>query len=345
MRRLAILVAAVLATTALIGCQPVRRPPSASRGMWIAPAHVKILPRGGLAWSQVSAAARSNWGSPRLSDQNADDDVNTLAGALVAVRENDRVLAAKVRNQLMAVTRVRDLGRVLSVARNITSYVIAADVIGLSGVEKARFASFLRGIRTRPLEGHSGGNSLVTTALLSPNNWGTMARAAITAIDIYIGDKAGLAQMVTTQRAWLGEPVRSSLKYTDTAWHAGRMAGVNPRGAVAKGVPADGVLPEDQRRTGEPKLPAAKGSYPWEALQGALVTSVLLQRQGLLSIHAGDDALARAFTWLSSSNRNAASGDDRWQPWVLNAAAGTRFAVGAKVSAGKNMAWTDWTYA
>ena len=46
--------------------------------------------------------------------------------------------------------------------------------------------------------------------------------------------------------------------------------GVNKRGSVIQGHDVSGVLPEDQRRTGDSfAWPAPKGSYPWEALQGA----------------------------------------------------------------------------
>lgn len=107
---------------------------------------------------------------------------------------------------------------------------------------------------------------------------------------------------------------------------------------------ADGIQPEDQRRTGEPTASApAKGSYPWEALQGALVTGVVLDRAGQVPFNAGDRALARAAVWLTTTNANPASGDDTWQPWILNRYAGLNLAT-SPASAGKNMGWTDWTH-
>lgn len=186
----------------------------------------------------------------------------------------------------------------------------------------------------------------MSTALRSTNNWGTMARAAMVSIDLYLGNDAGLQQVANAHRAFLGENVPNSLKYTDTKWHASSSkAGINRRGATISGRNVDGVLPEDQRRTGEPSSSAPeRGSYPWEGLQGALVTGAMLDRAGIVDIDAGDKALTRAFAWLYDVNDNAPEGDDEWQPWVLNKLAGTRFAADTGTSPGKNMGWTDWTH-
>ena len=139
----------------------------------------------------------------------------------------------------------------------------------------------------------------------------------------------------------------NSLRYTDTAWHAnpGDKAGINRRGSRVLGQDVDGVLPEDQRRTGEPSTgPAPQGSYPWEALQGALVAGVLLDRAGVVSINAGDSALIRAQYWLFGTNQNPPANDDRWQPWILNRVGGSNFPTVYSREPGKNMGFGDWTH-
>ncbi len=315
--------------------------------MWLSRAEIMRLPTSGAAWDKLVKEANSNWGSPSLSDNNSKHDTSTLAGALVAVRTGNSALAAKTRRSIMSVTRVTSYKRVLEMSRNITSYVIAADIVDLSAGDDAVFKRFISGLRTKPLQGHSGGDDLLSTALRSANNWGAMARAAVVAIDIYIGSSGQLAYVAQTHRAWLGERVPSSLKYGDTGWQGnGSPSGINRRGAVVSGRSADGILPEDQRRTGEPSSnrAAPQGSYPWEGLQGATVTGVLLHRAGLVSINAGDRALQRAYSWLTYTNNNPAEGDDTWQPWLLNKVAGTNFPTTSAKSPGKNMGWTDWTH-
>lgn len=349
-RSLVLLALALVALVpSLAACEP---PPSAaptpSEGLWISPEEVSALPTSGAAWNRVRAAALGDWGKVDLADNNSTHDTSTLAGALVAVRTGDDALRARVRRALAEVAATTRFARVLELSRNIPSYVIAADLVGLDPAQDRSFRAFLAQLRTRPLQGHSGGENLLETALWSPSNWGTMARAALAAIDLYLGDRAQLAQVATAHRAYLGEAVADPLVYSDTRWHANPRdkAGINRRGATIGGRSVDGVLPEDQRRTGEPADRAApKGSYPWEALQGAVVTAVLLDRAGVVGFAAGDDALRRAYGWLTGPNANPAEGDDLWQPWLVNSIRGTTLPTSATKSPGKNMAWTDWTHA
>jgi hypothetical protein len=320
------------------------QPVPTSDGLWLSKAEIMALPASGTAWNAVRAEAYAGWGTADLSDNNSTHDTSTLAGALVGVRLNDEALKQKTRSAIMS-SMNSGYARVLELSRNITSYVIAADLVGLSAADDAKFRTFVGALRFKALSGHSGGDNMHETALMSANNWGGMARAASTAISLYLGDTARVNELVTAQRAFLGEDVASDMTYTSTNWHASQQkAGINRRGATISGKSVDGVIPEDQRRTGEFTWPAPKGSYPWEALQGALVTSTLLSRARKLSIHAGDDALVRAFAWLYFSNNNPASNDDKWQPWLLNKLANADFAAAAPAGFGKNMGWTDWTH-
>lgn len=321
------------------------QPPSEPGGLWIDRATVATLPTSGPAWEGVEEAARDEWGRPDLSDLTSLHDTSTLAGALVAVRTGDEALRDKTREAIMDVVRADRFDRVLELARNITSYVIAADLVGLDPEDDREFRDFIDGLRTKELKGHSGAEDLVATAELSPTNWGTMARAAAVAIDLYLEDLDAAREMAETHLAWLGAAVPNDLVYTDTGWHAsGRPVGVNPPGSTIDGEDADGILPEDQRRTGEPDGAAPEGSYPWEALQGAVVTSALLARAGLLDFDAGDGALVRAMRWLFETNANPPTGDDTWLPWIVNAEAGTSFDVTTPTRPGKNMGWSDWTH-
>jgi len=344
---------AAIALTAAIfvtACQPAvaelpvtAKPPTATSGIWISAKEIAAKPTSGAAWSSMRAAATRPWGTPTISDQNSHDDTDTLAGALVAVRLNDAKLKTKVRMHLMDLVARHKYGRVLALARELPSYVIAADVVGLDATQRAAFKGFLREARTHKMTGHSGGTDLVSTAHRSSNNWGTMSLGALAAVDAYLGDKASLAKIANTQEAWLGGAAPNTLKYSGTNWHAGRRAGINARGATIAGRSVDGVIPEDQRRTGEYTWPAPKGGYPHEAMQGAIVTSVILDRAGVLDFAAGDHALKRAMQWLSVTNANRPVGDDGNTPWLLAAYGGGTFARTAAPSPGKNIAWAAWT--
>ncbi len=342
MRAVVVSAALVMSATALTPLPAAAA--AATAGVWVSAAEIASLPTTGKAWDAMKAAAVKSWGTPTIADQSSTDDTNTLAGALVAVRLNDDGLRSKVRVHLAALVASHPYYRVLGLARQLPSYIIAADLVGLDPSSRLAFEAFLREAASHQMEGHSGGTDLRSTALLSPNNWGTMSRAAMAAIDVYLGDAADLAVVANTQRAWLGEPVANQLRFTTTNWHTEvKQAGVNPVGAGRDGHPLDGVQPEDQRRTGSYTWAAPKGSYPHEALQGAVLASVILDRAGALPFGSGQGALIRAEEWLIGPDGNPPSGDDRNTPYMLNRY-GATFATGS-TSAAKNIAWADWAYA
>ena len=74
----------------------------------------------------------------------------------------------------------------------------------------------------------------------------------------------------------------------------------------------DGVLPDDQRRSGVFRWPPSHENYVYEALQGALVQAVILQRAGYDAFNWQDKALLRAFRWLRDVTEYPATGDDTW---------------------------------
>ena len=334
------LLAVALIVSATVSAAPAQ---ATTPGVFISPFEIVTLPTTGKAWDAMRAAAVKTWGTPTIANQSSTDDTNTLAGALVAVRLNNDAMRAKVRTQLANLVASHPYDRVLGLARQLPAYIIAADLVGLYGTERASFEAFLREAALHNMEGHSGGTDLRSTALRSPNNWGTMSRAAMAAIAVYLGDTDELAFVAMTQRAWLGEAVPNQLRYTSTNWHESTAkVGISPRGASRDGNPLGGVQPEDQRRTGEYVWAAPKGSYPHEALQGAVLTSVILDRAGALPFNAGDNALIRAEAWLAGPGANPASGDDRNTPYMLNEYGGS-FPTGSTTAA-KNIAWCDWLY-
>ena len=136
-------------------------------------------------------------------------------------------------------------------------------------------------------------------------------------------------------------------EWGELAWQAdpSRPVAINPRGATRDGHSLDGVLPDDQRRSGGFVWPPTKENYVWEALQGALVQAVILHRAGFDVWNWSDQALLRAVTWLHQQCQFPATGDDTWQPHVINRFYASRFPAPVPANEGKNMGWTDWTHA
>jgi hypothetical protein len=101
--------------------------------------------------------------------------------------------------------------------------------------------------------------------------------------------------------------------------------GINPPGCVKSGHSIDGVLPDDQRRSGGFTWPPPQENYVYEALQGALMQAVILERAGYDAFAWEDQALLRAFRWLHTQANFPAEGDDNWLPHPINFFYGTDF--------------------
>ena len=120
--------------------------------------------------------------------------------------------------------------------------------------------------------------------------------------------------------------------------------GINPRGSRREGHSIDGVLPDDQRRSGPFGGRRRTGDYVYGALQGALVQAVLLGNAGYDVWEWGDRALLRAFLWLHAEAGFSAQGDDGWEPWLINFHYGVRLPAPEPARPGKIAGWTDWTH-
>lgn len=328
---------------------PVTPPSGPVKGIWISPAEIAQLPMSGAAWQKVKAAADGNLGTPNISDQDSNHDVNTLAVALVYARTGNSTYRAKAANAILSVIGTEAGGRTLALGRNLLGYVIAADLIDLKSYDPAgdqRFRAWLTNVRKANLDGMT----LIQTHEQRPNNWGTHAGASRIAVALYLGDTADLNRAATVFKGWLGDRnAYAGFKYGDLSWQAdaSKPVGVNPAGATKNGHSIDGALPDDMRRGCSFSWPPCKTGYAWEAMQGAVVQAHLLSRAGYDAWGWQDRAMLRATQFLYNLDKEVggwwASSDDQWQPWIINRAYGTNFPAASPAGTGKNMGWTDWT--
>ncbi len=195
-----------------------------------------------------------------LANQNDPSNVATLARALVAVRTKNQVLADEVRQICGQIQGTESGATALAVSREVTAYVIAANLVGLSEAQDANFRSWLKTLLHRNL----AGRSIVSTHNDRPNNWGTHAGAARIAIAAYLGDSNELQDAAEVFRGWLGEQdAWTHFEFGERWWQPlkTRNYGINPAGATIEGFPVGGVLPDDQRRGGPFRLPPPKENY------------------------------------------------------------------------------------
>lgn len=335
----------ILAIALLAGLLPAASAHAApTTGMLLTQAQIDALPASGPAWDAIATRAKATWPAPLISDQNNQNDVYALAGALYYAKTGDTAMRAKVRTAIMTAKGTEAGGRVLALARNLPSYVLAADLIdlhGLSATDDAAFRTWLSNVRRAPM---TECTNLIACHESRPNNWGTHSGAARVAADIYLGDRVDLDRAATVFRGWLGErSAYAGFKYGDLSWQANPAApvGINPAGAAKNGVNIDGVLPDDQRRGGV-CCALVKENYVYEALQGVVATAYLLHRQGYDSWNWGNQAIKRAFLWETNVNGFPATSEDNWEPWLVNKAYGLKLAAPCPSKPGKNFGYADW---
>jgi len=313
-------------------------------GLWLSPAEIAALPTEGPAWEAVRRVSAAPTPRPDLSDQDDPTNVRVLAKALVAARTGDESMRSQVVRALQRVRGTEDDANVLSVARELLAYVVAADLIGLDGTEREAFTHWLEDLPER----HFGPRTLRSTHEDRPNNWGTHAGASRLAVALYLGDEEDVARAAYVFRGWVGERRSwSGFEFGALWWQSNyfwRYA-INPAGSSHRGHSIDGVLPDDQRRGGPFTWPPPKENCVYEALQGAVVQAELLSRAGYDAWGWGDRAILRAFHWLHAEADYPAEGDDTWLPHVVNRAYGTSFPAPVPSQPGKGMGFADWTHA
>jgi hypothetical protein len=347
MRQAILVFLALAGTSAFAAASPQSSKPKPTlsylHGIWAHPNELAALPKQGAAWNALLQEAKQPTGMPDLSDQDDDTDVRVLAKALVFARTGIATYRLEVIDACMLAIGTEVGGETLALGRNLVSYVLAADLVKLPPPEKKLFEAWLGTCLTENLQGRT----LQSTHEDRPNNWGTHAGASRAAIALYLRDAAEMKRCAQVFKGWLGD--RSSyagFDYGELDWQADPQnpVGINPRGATKNGQSIDGVLPDDQRRAGPFSWPPPKENYVWEALQGALVQAVILNRAGYDTWSWEDQALHRAVKWLHQECNYPAAGDDTWQPHLINYFYGTKFKAPTPSQCGKNMGWTDWTH-
>lgn len=311
------------------------------------PAELSVLPTSGTAWTSLKAVADGSLGSADLTDQDNQHAIKTLGVALVANRLNSDAYRAKARAAVMSAIGTERVGAdnsILALGRQLGSYVLAADVIGLSGTDDATFRTWLSSIRTRDLGGHGRYYTLKGTCEDSPHNWGTFACASKVAADLYLRDTVAIERSWAVFRGLTGE--RSIYAgFQDMSSDIWACPG-KPFTPFNSGCPGDlaryGAFVKDVTRGDDPPTPAGAGlSYTNEIMQGVAFQAELLARAG-----HGDAwiRLRPAFDW---ARRNGAldlsASVGKHVTWWANERLGWSHPT-APAGIGRLFGYTDWLY-
>jgi hypothetical protein len=359
-----ILIGAILALGAALGPWSAPVAAGASDDYLLMPrAELLARPITGSAWTALKAVADGTFSKPNMCDQDSKHHLQTLAAALVYARTGTVSYQTKAQQAIMVALPTQVVGcsnAVLSLGRQLTAYVLAADLSGLrTSSSGPAFATWLTAIRTKNIGGHSIWTSIKYTHENSPNNWGAYAGAARIAADRYLGDTTDLAAASKVTQGFLGDKTayagfNHNLSSAGVSWSCSGSATtytpVNPA-CTKSGINVDGGVVSDVSRGGSLKWPPPSPgiSYQLESIQGLGLQVELLYRGGETG----------AWSWSSSAlkrmagvvTRSAASGGTGWNgtqtarqmPWLLNRRYGLSLPTKA-TTYGRAIGFTDWLY-
>jgi hypothetical protein len=328
---------------------PVVAPPTNGSAVWVSRADLMSRPVNGPLWTDLQWTADGTFPPAKVSDQDSNHDMRTLAAALVWARTGLTSYRAKAADAINRAIGTERNGYTLALARNLAGYAVAADLIDLKTYKPTadtRFRTWLSAVRRENLHGLT----LITTHERRSNNWGAMAGVSRIAADLYLGDTADLDRAATVFRGYTGErSAYAGFEFGDMSWQANPSfpVPINPPGATKDGLSIDGALPDDMRRGCAFQVPPCPTYYAWEAMQGIIMQADLLSHHGYPAFAWSENAVYRAARFLRILDRLYGGwwvqGDDIWQPSVLNHAYGPVFPSNG-TGAGKVFGWTNWVY-
>jgi hypothetical protein len=304
------------------------------------------LPISGTPYSVMKSVADGPLGAVDLEDQDSTTAAKTLAAALVYARTGDEAYRSRVVAALEALPEAPlSAARVLSVARQLAGFAMSADLVGY---RDPGFVTWIGGMRTKYLGGHSRWTSVTQCSEDSPNNWGAWATASRAAISAYVGDNTDLARVAKVFRGFLGDRrAYAGFQHTDDydpTWAAdpSSWTPINP-GTTGKG----GAIVEDISRSAGsyPRADETGSTYSWETLGGAMLTARVLKDSGYVDVYAwADKALLRAALFLHRTSGYPPDFDaNQYIPWQVNRAYGVRLGpVAGTAGYGRQFGYTDW---
>jgi hypothetical protein len=307
-------------------------------------------PTDGPAWDALVEAAMGEWDRPDLQARESNAPVRAIAAAILHARTGDEEARERVEAALRELHEAPWTGDMLSLARQLGGWVIAADLIGY---REPAFLEWLHHARLRTTGGHFRWRTLYGTAGETANNYGTFALASLIAADRFLGDEVGL------ERSWrifsgygipFGYPFEKtadwSVEYSCVGSDPERPdllpIAINPPDCTRWGGEIVGMPVEDAARAQD--FPRPHAGYVNEAMQGYVLQALLLARAGYDAWEVNDQQVRRVADYQVRWRIWNTHPTGYYAAWLVNHAYGTDYAAKSPTSGGRIFGWTDWLY-
>lgn len=251
--------------------------------------------------------------------------------------------------------------KLLASVRQIAAYVMAADLVDMdknlkgsrTGYTNTVWKDWLASLRTKSIGSSGGCPTMDYCSKERAHNWGTFARSAQVAIDIYLGDQTDLSVMVSRMKRYLGDTSQGAQwkpsQAFDSTWacvpSGSVWVAINPTDC---GPEKDGAVVEDISRSAGnyPSYDNTGIGYTMEAYQSTLLTAILLDRQGYDIFNWNDQALRRTMDWLVREGYPQGAGNfstDKHLSWIPRFFYKKDYPT-QPAGMGRTFGFTDWLY-
>ena len=329
-------------------------------GIWISREGIMKLPTSGSEWQALYNTASGSLGTANIADQDSKHDVNTLAASLVCVRTGQ--FCDKARAAVVSAIGTEEGGRWLAVGRNLTSYVISADLLNLRAdsnpnSDGSRVEAWIRSFLTKKLRHNNDASRLIGFPVFeSGSNASAEQGAAYAAVAAYLGNHSALEYAWNRFRLYSCD--RSSpeseiniTKGVEGGWahDKNNPCAVNPAGTSRDGHRIDGAIINDMVRGGSYQWSPGYTQYPWVGLEGYVPAAYILYRAGYPAFELENRAVLRTLEYLKYLDDNTSSDwfdGSRANEIVhlVNVIYGTNFPMKGPTGGGRTVGFTGWTH-
>lgn len=342
---------------------PTVPPNSTAKGIWISSNEIKLRPTSGPEWNAMYAIAQNATATGAdISNQDSNHDIDTLALALVCVRQNDPSLCTKARAAVVNAIDTENGGRWLAVGRNLGAYIIAADVLNLrsdsnSTSEGSKVNAWLVRMNTKTLQSNNDASVQYTfrqSAWNSASNASAQEGFAYAALSAYLNNSEGLTWSWNAFRRYAGDRTSThTMTSNDMSWQfkPDDIVAIQDAGSTKGGCRLDGAISNDMARGGSYSCQPGYTSYPWVGLEGAVPAALILYRAGYPAFTVANNAILRTHEYLWDVRQR--SGNIDWFDGtranevihLVNIAYQKNFLINLPVSGGaRTVDFTLWTH-
>lgn len=277
--------------------------------IWVSESEILLINTDSCWWKKVvDAANQLQVENATIENKDSNNNVQALAASLVYLKTGNQEYKKKVISSIETlIKKWKPNSETLSWAREIGSYVIAADIVWYYSDD---FNVYLDNVSKKWI--WTDNRTLTDMYYSRPNNWWMHAFASLLIIHLYLDEYDQVEKIRNNFLLNLSSWEKTSAKYWDLHWQndENNPVLINQVWSIKEWKDISGFIPDEMRRWGDFVFPPNYTNYPWEFLQWLIVSAYILDRQNMSIWEVEDRAILRSVVALQDTLWWTAQWDD-----------------------------------